>query len=257
MFLRTSLRLHAALARAGKLGRDSVSDCLRELKNSSTHLAAVEELLWADIWAPELQVRRAVPPDSGRWHDWDIEAPEKPFRLEVKFHKSDWPRVSDVHHLPIPDKILANASGQLKEEGDHFNVVGITLIDSPRPNYLAALEAELVALPKIDAVILKSFAGGIGVYSMTQSTARTIAASIDVRPADQFQLFYTLKENISQMKQRLATRPLEDPPVVPTRLCCAEVQTLPTRKVLRCPDLNYRLEIVSRNPVIRVSLVHK
>ena len=65
------LRLHAALARASKLGRDSVSDCLRELKNSSTHLSAVEELLWADIWAPEIQVRRAVPPDSGRWYDWD------------------------------------------------------------------------------------------------------------------------------------------------------------------------------------------
>lgn len=192
---------------------------------------------------------RAVPPDSGRWYDWDIEGLHKPIRLEVKFHKSDWPRVSDEHHLPIPNKILASASGQLREEGDHFNVVGITIIESPRPNYLAALEAELVALPKIDAVILKSFVGEIGVYSMAQSTARTIAASIDVRPADSFQLVYTYKENISQREKRLTTRPVKVPTAAPSRLCCVKVQTLPTRKVLHCPDLHYRLEIVSRNPV--------
>jgi hypothetical protein len=243
------LRLYAALARASALGRNSVRSCLDELNNSLKHLAAVEELLWADIWSPETEVRRAFPPDSGRWHDWDLLASGKPIRLEVKFHKSDWPRISDPHHLPIPEKILASASGQLSETGEHFNVVGITLIETPRPNYLAALEAEMMELPAIDAVILKSFAGQIGVYSMSKNTATEIASSIDVRPADQFQLFYTCIENIAQRSDRLAARSIDGPCEAPSGLWHAEVRNLPPRRTLRIPPLPYRLEIKSRDPI--------
>jgi hypothetical protein len=231
------------------MGLDSVRSCLDELNNSSKHLAAVEELLWADIWSPEIEVCRAVAPNAGRWHDWDVHTPGKLIRLEVKFHKSDWPRISDLHHLPIPDKILASASGQLRETGEHFNVVGITLIEVPRPNYLAALEAELIEMPTIDAVILKSFAGQIGVYSMSESIAAEIASSIDVRPEDQFQLFYTVIENIAQKSDRLATRPNEAPTEVPSNLCHVEVRNLPPRKTGRIPTLPYRSEIESRDPV--------
>jgi hypothetical protein len=243
------LRLDAALARGASLGHDSIRSCLDELNNYSKHLAAVEELLWADIWSPEAEVCRAVAPDAGRWHDWDVHTRGKRIRLEVKFHKSDWARLSDPHHLPIHNKILANASGQLRETGEHFNVVGITLIREPRPNYLAALEAELIEFPAIDAVILKSFAGEISVCSLSESIATEIVSSIDVRPADQFQLIYTFFENIAQKSARLAARPAEPPIEVPSNLCHIEVRNLPPRQTLRLPDRPYRMNIESRDPV--------
>ncbi len=243
------LRLHAALACASKLGRENVDSCVKELGLSTKHLSAVEELLWADIWMPEVKVLRAVHPKTGRWYDWDISTASKPIRLEVKFHKSDWPRVEDAYHLPIPDKILASASGQLTETGDHYNVVGITLMETPRLNYLAALEGELAAHTNIDAVILKSFAGDIGVYSMTQATAEMIASSIVRRPADQFQLFYTFIENISQKNDRLAQRSAQAVADQPSQLSCVKVQCLPPRKMGILPDLPYRVGIDSRDPL--------
>jgi hypothetical protein len=240
------LRLYRALQRARKIGYASLEVWLTELRTSSKHLAAIEEMLWADVWIPEAEIERIQPTEVATY-DWSIKIGHDLLHLEAKFRPSDWPRVSDPHHLPIAGTILQKAASQLPAQHTNLSAVGITLMQRPSRAYLAALEVELEQYTHIDAVILKAFTGETTVCSMDADKARRITSFFDRRYADDFQLFYIFVENLSEKEKRLAARPKQEPTETPTKMAIEKVESLPSRKSGYLPELPYRVNIVARD----------
>jgi hypothetical protein len=246
------LRLYRALQTIEKLGHESLPEILRLLGQPTTHLPAVEEVLWADLWKPEALVQRGAAPVVGQpWFDWSVASAKTTFRLECKFRPSDWPRISDPNHLPLPGQILARAARQfpaLKDE-QSLNCVGLTLMQPATPPFLAALEAELKQYQNVSAVICKSFTDEKVVCSLDQQTARTVAGSIDIRRPDTFQLTYPIMEHLKERDKRVeGNAPSERKLMAPTEnLCCLRVDALKAERRFIMPPEPYRSNLVSRN----------
>lgn len=242
------LRLYFALKRLKTIS--DPGEILSRLALPQKHLAAVEELLWADVWKGGLTVARAIPPTSGKWFDWSVSGSGLTLNVECKFRPSDWPRLVDGDDFQ-PITLLNKAADQLpKQKGDALNIVAITGYAGAQPHFLALIEAELETYRHVDAVAYASLAGAISVHSLHQDVCKTVAACFEARRADYFQLFYPIHHHRAQKEARVTLRP----PVtlsIPQSLISLDIPHLPTQRTIRRGEdaLPYRSNVLSRDPV--------
>jgi hypothetical protein len=244
------LRLARAIEILEQLPAEAQRDCRHGLASSTKHLSTIEELLWFDAWN-EPSARRRIPETTSKTFDWLIAFEDVSLRVECKFRPSDWPRLIDgPSHLLSPGALTKKAREQLgNAETGEINVLAVTGIAEVTDTFRKFCLEELEDAPNIGALVYQRFVGQMSVFSLNAEVASIIARKIPPQPAQPFQHFYFMLTNREEAARRQKKRESNAYEMVPTHfpsLTEIPVTSLPPRKYMQEPPLQYRCTLTQR-----------
>ncbi len=238
------IRLKHALATLLKLPIDEQQEPRQQLSQSCSHLAAVEELIWAGIWVPPVVVTH---PSVGvqKSHDWLIKFPEVILNLECKFVPSTWAKTVDGEEFELMRGVFAGkASAQLPNPppAGTINATAISGIWVVNDDFRRLCWSELTMFPNVAVIIYGSLAGEMTVFSLSVELADQIRKRIVPWPADEFGGFVPIAFHRGEAERRRAARAAQTLPShtpLPEGLVEVRISSLPPRRLLVRPPEKY------------------
>lgn len=169
------------------------------------HAAAVEELLWANIWKATKPVDCEVPArnDSKKCIDWGITCIEERVLLEVKFRPSDWLRMVDKG-THIPGNILSKVTTKFPNASQALRIAAITGYSPPDFQLIRVLDTELKQANNIDGAIFATLNGEIWIFSLDVRVINRIKKIINPKAWLNLPWFYFIIYPLKGQQQREA-----------------------------------------------------
>src|SRR5438132_6995731 len=149
------LRLERALEVLLGLSTEDQKEPRDGLAAGTKHLATVEELVWAGIWAAPFVVTRPRS-EQKKSYDWNIQFSDLRLNLECKFTPANWAKIIDGHDFELMKGSLAKkASAQLPNPAprNSINVVAVTGISSIDDSFRRLCQNDLRECPNVGAIM--------------------------------------------------------------------------------------------------------
>ena len=157
--------LHALRAVVAYVPLDQRMAVTEGLRNPTSHLACVEELLWLRHWKDLKTAERGFATGhGGNSFDWILNFGDGIIYGEVKFLASSWPVMSDGNAFRLMEgAITKKANRQLPATTGvgELRAVMITAYAQPTPLFQDFMAAELADAPNVDALLLWTRVGAL------------------------------------------------------------------------------------------------
>jgi hypothetical protein len=210
------IRLAHALDVLFTLRPEDQAEPLAMLKAQTSHLCAVEELLWLTWWKDQREVTRGlelveakVEKQPAKNVDWFFISGDTPVYLEAKFRQTDWARNADGEAAHVSDSLFARIGSKFPKEKSRIQrcVAGITGFAELDENFLALSEKKLLATNGLNAILYRTLSGPMYVCSLDRSTAIELASLIRLPEARDYPYPYPVMFNRAHHERRKATNP--------------------------------------------------
>jgi len=230
-----------------KEGRDG-------LAAATKHLATVEELIWAGIWAVPVAVSRPQSEEK-KSYDWSIQFPDLRLNLECKFTPANWAKVVDGRDFELMKGSLARkASAQLPNPvpSGSINVVAVTGISPIHDRFRRLCQDELREYPNIGVIMSGDGVGQTSVFSLSAVLASEVYKRIEPWAADEYRGFSTITSHRPETARRKVARghkyAIDTAKSPLTKLVEMKMDYLAPRQIYTLPpaEYPYRFELEKR-----------
>src|SRR5438445_3888368 len=248
------LRLKRAVEVLLELPTEHQKEARDGLAAATKHLATVEELIWAGIWAVPVAVSRPQSEEK-KSYDWSIQFPDLRLNLECKFTPANWAKVVDGRDFELMKGSLARkASAQLPNPvpSGSINVVAVTGISPIDDSFRRLCQDELRQYPNIGVIMYGDVVGQTSVFSLSRTLASQVYNRIKPWAADEFGGFSTITSTRLETARRKSARDAR--PATTTKDSLSQeivemkMKYLPPGRIYALPSIEYpyRFELETR-----------